>query len=145
MSLTETQDDTLIAVLLRLPVACMLTRVADSRVLAVNPAFTDLFGWGEKQIVGLHSSELPIWSTPEQRDDFLQRFSRTDRIEQCETSLRCRLGEPKPCLVYIERIDFNGEPCRLSMAHDMSQRNSAELALKQSEAKFSALFIDVVF
>jgi len=142
MRLTETQDDTLIAVLRRLPVACMLTRVADSRVLAVNPAFTDLFGWSEKQIVDLHSSQLPIWSTPEQRDDFLLRFSRTDRIEQCETSLRCRLGEPKPCLVYIERIDFNGDPCRLSMAHDMSQRNSAELALKQSEAKFSALFID---
>ncbi len=136
------QDDTLLVMLRRLPIACMLTRLADSRVLAINPAFTRLFGWDEGQVVNLHSSELPIWSSPEQRNDFLERFSRSGRIDQCEARLLCSDNEIKPFLVYVEHIEFNGEACRLSIAHDMSERTNAELALKQSEAKFSALFID---
>ena len=132
------QDDTLLVMLRRLPIACMLTRLADSRVLAINPAFPRLFGWDEGQVVNLHSSELPIWSSPEQRNDFLERFSRSGRIDQCEARLLCSDNEIKPFLVYVEHIEFNGEACRLSIAHDMSERTNAELALKQSEGSPSS-------
>lgn len=142
MSRCEAQDDTLLVMLRRLPIACILTRVADSHVLATNPAFTQLFGWDEDQIISRHSTELPIWTSPEQPSEILDRFNRAGRIQQFEAQLQCSNGKIKPCLVYVEDIDFNGEACRLSIAHDMSKRTNAELALKQSEAKFSALFSD---
>ncbi|PKM04507.1 MAG: histidine kinase [Gammaproteobacteria bacterium HGW-Gammaproteobacteria-6] len=142
MSRRETQDDGFLVLFRRLPIACMLTRIADNQVLAVNPAFEQLFGWDASHIINRHSADLPFWSSSQQRQEFLDRFARSGRIQQCETVFKCRDGQTKPCLVYVEFIDINGQPCRLSMAHDMSERTAAELALKQSEAKFSALFID---
>ncbi|GGD07703.1 putative bifunctional diguanylate cyclase/phosphodiesterase [Halopseudomonas salina] len=136
------QDDNFFVLLQRLPVACMLTRIEDSRVLVINPAFERLFGWDAEDIVNRHSAELPIWVNAQQRDEFIERFSRTGRVQQCEARFKCLDGQTKPCLVYVEQIDLNGQACRLAMAHDMSERSNAELTLKQSEAKFSALFID---
>jgi diguanylate cyclase (GGDEF)-like protein/PAS domain S-box-containing protein len=138
----ETQDDGFLVLFHRLPIACVLTRVADSSVLAVNPAWEQMFGWGASQIVNQHSSKMPLWTDLQQRNAFLDQFSDNGTINQCELSFRCSNGQIKPCLVYVGHIEMNGQACRLSMAHDISERAEAELALKQSEAKFSALFID---
>ncbi|WP_339844471.1 EAL domain-containing protein [uncultured Halopseudomonas sp.] len=136
------EGDNFLVLLQRLPVACMLTRIEDNRVLAINSAFELLFGWDAEVIVNLHSAELPIWTSVQQRDDFIDRFTRNGRLQQCEARFKCQNGLTKSCLVYVEQIDLDGQKCRLAIAHDMSERSNAELVLKESEAKFSALFID---
>lgn len=142
MSAGKTQKDGFLVLLGRLPVACMLTRAKDSKVLAVNPAFERLLGWSITDFVNRNSADLPLWTDAQQRNEFRARFSRTGSIQQSEARLRCKDGSTKPCLVYVEPVEVNGETCRLSMAHDISERINADQALKQSEAKFSALFLD---
>ena len=126
----------------RLPVASMLTRVRDSCILAVNPAFEQLFGWRSSEVVDLHSSDLPIWTSLDQRTRYLSELVRLGSVQQAEARFLCSDGQIKPCLMYIELIEVNGELCRLSMVHDISERIQAEQALKRSEAKFAALFMD---
>ena len=135
-------DEGFIALFRRLPIACMLTRISDSTILAVNPAFEQLFGWSSEQVVSKHTSELPIWMSPHQRSQLLNDFTRTGKVQQWEAHFRCHDGQAKPCLLYIEWIEVNGEACRLSMAHDISERIDVEQELKRSEAKFSTLFMD---
>ena len=136
------RDEGLIALFRRLPIACMLVRVSDSSILAINPAFEQLFGWSSEEFVNKHSDELPIWLEADQRSEFLQRVFGVGTIQQSEIQLQCQDGQVKPCLVYVEQVEVNGEACRLSMAHDISERINAEQALKRSEAKFTALFVD---
>lgn len=142
MSRLDHQDDALLGLLRRLPIACILTRIADSQVLAVNVAFEQLLGWSSGQILHRHSADMPFWTNPRQRQRFLDQFGTSGHLRQHEARLLCRNGEIKPCLFYSEQVAVAGQPCRLTMAHDLTERVQAEEALKQSEAKFSALFID---
>ena len=131
-----------IALFKRLPIACMLTRASDHEVMAINPAFERLFGWRASEIIHAPSSQAPIWKDAQQREQLLSTFARDGRIQQHEAELQCRDGQLKPCLVYAELLDVDGQACRLFMAHDISDRIASELALKRSEAKFTALFQD---
>ncbi|UAW99633.1 EAL domain-containing protein [Halopseudomonas nanhaiensis] len=142
MSSHDTRDEGFIALFRRLPVACMLTQTSDSTVLAVNPAFEQLFGWRAADVIRRHSTDLPIWSSPNQRESFLGQLQMVGHVQQSETVFRCSDGSLKPCLVYVEFIDVAGRACRLSMALDISDRAASEQALKRSETKFSALFQD---
>lgn len=142
MSTEETRDEGFIALFRRLPIACMLTQASNNAVLAINPAFENLFGWQPAEIIGQSAADLPIWSCPTQRETYLEQLYRAGEIQQSETVLRCRDGSLKPCLIYVELIELDGYLCRLAMALDISDRTASEQALKRSEAKFAALFQD---
>ena len=142
MSRGKPADDGFLALFERLPIACMLVRESDEEVLAVNPSFEQLFGWKAEQLINRHSSELPVWIDEQQRQSFLDQLTDSGSVQQREGQFRSADGTLKPCLVYVELLEINGELCRLSMAHDMSDRIASEQALIRSEAKFAALFKD---
>lgn len=142
MSRDGTRERDLIALLGQLPVACLLVRAADDTVVAVNPTFEALFGWRASQFIGHHSAELPLWVSPEQRDGFLQLLFTSGRIQQHEARFQCHDGQTKPCLIYVEQVRIGDQSYRLAMVHDISERSNANQELRQSEAKFAALFID---
>ncbi|SFM67135.1 sensor domain-containing protein [Halopseudomonas yangmingensis] len=132
--------ESFMALFSRMPIASMLTRVSDSRVLAINLAFERLFGWTNADVLDKSSDQIELWSSPQQRQQLLDLFARNSRVTQFECQLACRNTNLKTCLVYVESIGINGDVCRLSMAHDISDRIAAEQALKLSETKFSLLF-----
>jgi diguanylate cyclase (GGDEF)-like protein/PAS domain S-box-containing protein len=140
MSYFDTSDLGLLGLFQRLPIACMLLRVSDNRVLAINKAFEDLFGWQEEDIASLTIEVLPLWNSLDQRRRMLDILAGGASFEQCEAHFKCRDGRVKPCLIYGDSLELDGETCRLLMAHDIGDRISSEEALKRSEAKFAALF-----
>ncbi|SES67838.1 PAS domain S-box-containing protein/diguanylate cyclase (GGDEF) domain-containing protein [Marinobacter segnicrescens] len=136
------REEELIALLGQLPVACMLLREADHTVVAVNPAFEALFGWSASRMIGRSYAELPLWSSSRQREDFRRQLLTSGRIQQHETHFQCGDGQTRPCLAYVEQVRIGDQLYQLATAHDMSERSNANQELKQSEAKFAALFID---
>lgn len=142
MSCDGTREAELISLLGQLHVACVLARAADESVVAVNKVFEDLLGWPASQLVGHSLAELPVWVTPEQRDDCRQQLLASGRVRQHETRFQCRNGQTRPCLAYVEQISIGEQIYRLVVAHDLSERSNADQELRQSEAKFEALFID---
>ncbi|MFW5824172.1 MAG: putative bifunctional diguanylate cyclase/phosphodiesterase [Marinobacter sp.] len=142
MSRDGTREEELTALLGQLPVACMLVRAADSTVVAVNPVFEALFGWSASRLVGRPSAELPLWASSRQRHGFLRQLLTSGHIQQHETHFQCSDGQTRPCLIYVEQVRIGDQAYRLAMAHDISERSNADQELKQSEAKFAALFID---
>src|SRR5690554_6200282 len=135
-------DRGFIAFIQQLPIACMLTRLSDSTVLAVNASFEKLFGWPKEMILENRTEALPLWLSDEQRTAFFHDLNQSGSLRQSQVSFRCSDGRVLPCLVYVEQLTVAGELCRLSMIHDISDRIKAEEALRRSEAKFTALFMD---
>lgn len=135
-------DQGFIALVNQLPIACILTCIRNNTVMAVNPAFEQLLGWPGERLVNHTIEQLPIWLSAEQRAEFFRELTRTGSLNQSETCFQCENGRVKPCLVYVEQIMVGDEACRLGLIHDISDRIRAEEALKRSEAKFTALFMD---
>lgn len=136
------REEDLIVLLGQLPVACALFRADDHTVVAINEALEALLGWGASLYVGRHIVDLPVWTGSEQREWFHQQVLVNGRIPQYEAFLQCHDGQIKPCLAYVERICIGDEVYRLAVAHDLSGRSLVDQKLKQSEAKFAALFVD---
>lgn len=135
-------DQAFIAFIQQLPIACILTRLSDSAVVATNPSFDKLFGWPKEMILESRTAALPLWLSEEQRSAFFHDLNLMGSLRQSQASFRCSDGRVLPCLVYVEQLTVAGELCRLSMIHDISDRIKAEEALRRSEAKFTALFMD---
>lgn len=124
----------------RMPIASMLVEAATNRVIDINPAFADLFGWQSENIVNQLSSEFPLWASKRQRQQLLELFAAKGRLVEFEGVLRCRSGELKTCLISMESIVVHGVECRLSMAHDISARIRTERELKVSQEKYHKAF-----
>lgn len=101
-----------------MPVAGMLTEAATSRVLDINDAFRDMFGWTRDEVIGQPTSHSPIWISAEQRQQLITAFELHGKIEQFEAILLCRDGHLKICRVSMHSILIDGVPCRLSTAQD---------------------------
>ncbi|MFN3579015.1 MAG: EAL domain-containing protein [Pseudomonas sp.] len=123
-----------------MPIASMLAEAETGRVVDVNRAFEELFGWQQEQIIGQMSSEFPLWISKKQRRQLLDEFAARGHLIQFEGLFRCRDGEMKTCLVSMETVVSNGIRCRLSMAYDITARIDTERALKLSEEKYLKAF-----
>ncbi|WP_373186795.1 EAL domain-containing protein [Halopseudomonas sp.] len=103
-----------------MPMAAMLTEASTSRVMDVNDAFRDMFGWPRNEIVGQLGSGFPLWISTEQRQQLIDAFELYGKIEQFEAILLCRDGHLKICRISMRSLVLDGTQCRLSIAQDAS-------------------------
>src|SRR5690606_29811177 len=82
-------DQAFIAFVQQLPIACILTRLSDSTVLAVNPSFEKLFGWPNEQVLENRTEALPLWLSDEQCAAFFHDLNRMGSLRQSQASFRC--------------------------------------------------------
>lgn len=125
-----------------MPVAGMLTEASTSRVMDVNDAFLDLFGWPRDAIVGAFASEFPLWVSDEQRRQLLDAFALHGQIDQFEAILLCNDGRLKICRVSMRSIMIDGMPCRLSTAVDASMNplarpDTIDTELRESQERLN--------
>lgn len=122
--------------------AAMLTEARSGRVLDVNDAFRDMFGWPAHQIVGKVITEFPLWVSTEQREQLLDAFALRGKIEQFEAILLCSDGHLKICRVSMRSVVWNGMRCRLSTAEDagvdpQARPGSVGAELRESQERLS--------
>ena len=67
------------------PIPIYIARFDDGRILYVNNALLDYFGWKQEEVVGRTGLELGLWPNAEERQRFLvlvQERGRASREEQ---------------------------------------------------------------
>ncbi len=109
-----------------IPDVVTLTRAGDGQCLAVNAAFTRVFGWQESEAVGRTLPGLGVWRRTEDRQAMIHLVERRGRCENMETELVTREGKVLAVEISASMMEVDGQRCLLAVTHDISARKLAQ-------------------
>ena len=122
------------------PLAIAVTSVRDRRYVDVNETYERLTGWSRDELIGRTPSDIGLWIDPAQREEFLKSLRAEGTVRNLEVRIRRKDGQIRSTLGSSELIEFNGEPCALSVVADVSDLKQAEEAERVSEHRFRQFF-----
>ena len=110
------------------PDAIILTTM-DGRYIDVNPGFQRLSGYSRAEVVGHTSREFERWVNPQDRATVLRLLRAQGAVYDFEARFRDKSGTIREMLLSVERIELDGVPCVLTIAHDVTERRELEREL----------------
>jgi two-component system, cell cycle sensor histidine kinase and response regulator CckA len=127
------------------PDAITLRSLPDRRYLEVNEGFIRLTGYSAEEVLGKTPGELDLWVEQEPHQQTLQMVETHGQVKGNEFRFRTKTGEIRYGQVSAVRVAINGQPCMLSVTHDVTDRKLAEAQLQKSEAHFRSLILDAPY
>lgn len=105
------------------PIACVVTRLKDeSRIVAINEAFTRLYGIPEEEALGRTSLELGMTIDIDKREAMREAVLAGLTPSIAEGPMRTASGEFRELFYLAERIIYDGDVCALTMIVDLTDR-----------------------
>jgi len=101
----------------------------DGRYIDVNPGFQRLSGYSRDEVVGHTSHEFELWVNRQERTAVVRLFREQGAVYDFEVRFRTKSGTVREVLLSVERIELDGIPCALSIAHDVTERRELEREL----------------
>jgi PAS domain S-box-containing protein len=108
------------------PVALVVTRLADSRVVDVNDSFVATSGYEKAEVLGHTFQGIHIWEDQTGRDSVLRRLTQDRQVRNLELRFRIKDGSVRIFLLSANIVEINGEEHILSSALDVTERKEAE-------------------
>ncbi|MBO1013015.1 PAS domain S-box protein [Achromobacter sp. SD115] len=122
------------------PAPALICRLSDLRYVKVNQGFLEMTGYARDAILGKSAYELDVLDGDGDKDNAVARLNEGQTIAQREGALKLADGSVKFVIVAGQPIDMQGEPCMLFTFIDQEGRKRTELALRESEERFSKAF-----
>ena len=116
-------DEMVRKVLEACPASIQMTRANDGKVLYRSPATEQLHGDVE--------SAFDSYINPLHRKQFVERLLREGAVDDFETQLRRKDGQPCWCSISARLIDFHGEKVIVSHTYDLSDRIDMQQQLER--------------
>ena len=113
------------------PDAITLRSLPDRRYLEVNEGFMRLTGYTAEEVLGKTPGELDLWVEQEPHQATLQMVETQGLVKGKEFRFRTKTGEIRYGRVSAVRVPINGQPCMLSVTHDITDRKCAETSASQ--------------
>lgn len=108
------------------PVAASISRVSDGQYFAVNHAYSTTFGWSRDELLDNKSTQIGLWPYPEEREAWLDQLERTGVVYDYCVHLADRNGKALDIELSACLIDYDDQPCILTMLHDVTERRRTE-------------------
>ena len=121
------------------PAAVAISRLEDGLYLDVNEAWQALTGYRRDEVIGRSSLDLHIWPTPESRTLFARELGENKSLLGWEQTLLKKSGAPFAALLSAVIVPVADDEVILSTFLDISERQRAAKALRESEERFRAL------
>jgi PAS domain S-box-containing protein len=110
------------------PAILCIIQLNSLRYCDINHAYEQCTGYRRAEVLGKASLKLGLWSTVEDRDRMFRSLLTHGRVPQSEQVFQTKSGEPLITLLSAEIIRFDGRPCALVAAEDITIRRQAEEA-----------------
>src|SRR5580704_5072855 len=98
------------------------------RYLEINNAYERHTGYNRDEVLGKPSLKLGLWKNVEDRKRTIHKLLTKGRLRGQPAVFSTRAGERLTALLSAEIIEFNGEPCALVIAEDITMRRQTEEA-----------------
>jgi PAS domain S-box-containing protein len=125
--------------------AICITSLKDNLFMEINDSFTRFTGYSHEEVIGHSASELKLWVKPEELKRWMDTIQKEGRVFNQEFSSLRKSGEIRIGLASAEVINIRGEPCRIVVITDITERKQSEEKLKytlfnleQSSARLEA-------
>ena len=117
------------------PVVAVITGLDDRRIVKVNAAACECYGYTAEEMVGHGFAELSIGLSEADRAQLFQQIERDGAVRDFYVPMRVRSGEWRDFIVNGERLQFDGRDCMLTLGADVTEARAAEHA---REARITA-------
>jgi PAS domain S-box-containing protein len=125
------------------PFAITLSRFRDGYLFDVNESFSRMIGYAREEVIGKTSLELGLWFDPKDRAAIAGELTRRKSLRGLDVRYRHRNGTAIYAIVSFDIIEIEGEPCVIALIEDVTASRAVDLALKDKEAHYAALFNDL--
>lgn len=114
------------------PICIIISKVSDDIILDLNNATVQQFGCDRDEVIGKRTTaDLGVYTNPAQRTGLVNQLSGCECVDQLQINCRTHSGKQIVLAVSARIIDLHGEPCRLSMMVDVTDRQRAEEAIHE--------------
>lgn len=121
------------------PSALVVTRLADDRLVDVNAAFLDLFGYTREEVIGQTALGLGMYAIVDERTTLLERLHAGQPIRNHDLQIRTKTGDLRAVLISVVKIELGDGSGMISLMMDITERKAAEMALQRRTAELALL------
>lgn len=117
------------------PLALGIVDAQTQRLVEVNDAWVDMFGFSMEEAVGRTCRELGIYASDDERTDLLSRALKCMPGDAPEARLRGKDGKLVDVMVRSALLELGGRQCMLSAVIDVTARKLAEEAVRRANQR----------
>jgi PAS domain S-box-containing protein len=118
------------------PIPTALTRMADETILLANPAWLELLGWREEEVVGRTLLEVGLWARPERHERMLERLRSGEGVHGLEEEVVTKAGRTRIVLASKSVVELDAERCFVVQIQDVTESRRLQRRLRESEERF---------
>ncbi len=112
------------------PVAIVILRDEDSKIIDVNEVFCKNTGYTREEIIGRTTIELGLYANPSDREKLLDQLRKYGVVESFEMKAKTKTGVLKSVILAVTYITINKELHHLCSLLDITERKKTEEKLK---------------
>lgn len=115
------------------PYSITINRVKDGAYLMVNPAFEKITGYSAEDVIGKHGYDLTLKKSKETAGSYVNEIMNKSRIDNAIIRTVTKFDEARYTMFSTRLIDFDGEPCFLSLTIDMTETHKIQEQLNHTQ------------
>ncbi len=122
------------------PLPAVLSKLLENTIIDVNSSFEELFGYTRAEMIGKPVSDYDLWVDASERERVAESLITSGRVQKHEFNFKTKSGRTGYGIFNAQVIEQETDKYVLTKVIDITERKQVDIALQQSEERFSKAF-----